>query len=87
MYYPAINPKMLFRVEASKLYLEDKFMEYEPRTEREHQLKKELVRLINKGMTDFYKPKIDPSITLEGEISFRPGVNPAVGKSCTWWLE
>lgn len=87
MYYPTISPKMLFRVEASHLSVDDEFMNYEPRTENEIRVKKELVNLISKDMKDFYCTKIDPSFTLEGEIAFRPGLVPAVGKSCGWWLE
>jgi len=87
MYHPAISPKMLFRVEASRLSLDDKFMNYEPRTGNEVRVKNELVKLINNEMDDFYCTKIDPSFTWEGEITFRPGLAPAVGKSCSWWLE
>ena len=87
MFYPAISPKMLFRVEVSKLYLEDKFMCYEPRTENEIRVKNELIELINKGMEDFYRPRMDPSFTLDGDICFWPGGSPAVGKSCSWWQE
>jgi len=87
MFYPAISPKMMFRVEASGLSLEDKFMKHEPRTEKELWVKNELVKLINKGMEDFYRPRIDPSFTLDGDICFWPGGNPSVGKSCIWWDE
>lgn len=73
-------------VEASRLSLEDEFMKYNPRTEREKKFKKELTEVIKSGVKDFWRPKYDPSFNEEGTgICYEEGKKPAVGKSYNWW--
>lgn len=75
-------------IEASKLALTDKFMQYEPITEKEENLKTLLIQGINAGFKDFCIPNLDPTFTSDGEgICYVPGKNPAVGKSYKWWLD
>lgn len=57
-----IAPELLKVIEASKLSLDDEFMQYEPRTEEQKRLKEELVRVIKKGIKDFVIPKTFPRI-------------------------
>ena len=72
-------------IPASKLSLTDDFMRHTPRTEREEELRKELVEVIRTRVPDFYRPRIDPSFDKSGKISYQPGARPAVGKSYNWW--
>lgn len=73
-------------VEASKLSLEDEFMKYNPRTEREKTFKKQLAEVIKSGVKDFWAPKYDPSFNEAGTgICYVPGKKPAVRKSYNWW--
>jgi len=73
-------------VEASKLSLEDKFMQYEPCTTNEILFKKLLAKIIEFGVIrDFYRPRFDPSLSEDGKICFGKGNTPAVGKSYAWW--
>jgi len=74
-------------VPASNLSLTDDFMRHTPKTEREKELRKELVEVIRKRVPDFYRPRFDPSFDEYGEISYQPGACPAVGKSYNWWEE
>ena len=75
-------------VEASKLSLNDKFMQHVPTTEREEDLKLLLTKAIQKGVKDFYRPKYDPSFNKDGTgVTFKAGERPAVGKSYNWWKE
>lgn len=81
------NPQGSFvLVEASKLSLDDEFMKYKPKTEREEKLKEQLTDAIKKGVKDFWAPKYDPSFNEDGTgICYVPGKKPAVGKSYNWW--
>jgi len=73
-------------VEASKLSLDDEFMKYEPKTEREEKFKKELTEAIKKGVKDFWAPRYDPSFNEDGTgICYVPGEKTAVGESYNWW--
>lgn len=74
-------------VEASKLSLSDKFMKYKPKTAEERNFKELLTKAIKRGLSDFYRPKYDPSFRNEDspEIEFVAGKRPAVGHSYNWW--
>lgn len=73
-------------IEASKLSLEDWFMQYEPMTLNEKNLKAMLIEVIGKGVKDFWRPKYDPSFNeVKNGIRYLPGVKPAVEQSYTWW--
>jgi len=80
-----IKPDFLVKVEASRLSLTDEFMLYEGESRKEKRLKSLLEEVINKGVTDFYRPKFDPSLTDKDRIRFTAGRKPAVGKSYFWW--
>lgn len=71
-------------VEASKLSLNDSFMQYEPKTDKERKFKLLLEQAIKRGLKDFKRPKYDPSFCGDG-ICYESGKAPAVGKSYNWW--
>ena len=73
-------------IEASKLSLDDDFLKYEPQTERQKNFKYTLKAVIQKGVKDFWKPRIDPSFNPKGDgICFEFFRRPAVGKTYKWW--
>jgi len=73
-------------VPASTLSLTDKFMVFHtPRTYQEKAFKKLLTKVIKSGVSDFYRPKLDPSFDKQGKICYQAGLKPAVGKSYNWW--
>ena len=72
-------------VEASTLSLQDEFMKHEPKTAEGKEFKQLLTDAIKKGLKDFYRPRLDPSFDENGEISYKPGEKPAVGRSYNWW--
>ena len=73
-------------VEASKLSLEDKFMQYEPKHRSEQKFKQLLIEVIKKGVKNFYRPKNDPSLKDDGfGITYKVGRCPAIGKTFKWW--
>ena len=76
-------------VEASKLSLDDKFMQYEPeKGTKEARFKESLTKVIQSGVSDFWRPNLDPSFDETGEsICYVAGKKPAVGKSKNWWKE
>ena len=74
-------------VEASTLSMHDEFMKHEPKTANEEEFKQLLTDAIKKGLKDFYRPRLDPSFDENGEICYKPGEKPAVGKSYNWWQE
>jgi len=83
-----INPELMILIEASKLGgPSDKFMQHEPRTWMEEHLKSSLQKVIKMGISDFYRPKFDPSLSEDGTICFKSGNTPAIGKSYVWWEE
>lgn len=73
-------------VEAESLSLNDEFMQYEPKSERERITKKLIAEVIEKKVKNFYRPKYDPSFA-DNAIQFVAGKKPAVGKSYNWWVE
>ena len=74
-------------IEASKLSLDDVFLQYEPQTEAQEWFKKNLTSAIKSGLKDFYRPIYDPSVDENGNIVFVAGKKPAVGHSYNWWVE
>ena len=74
-------------VEASKLSLEDDFLQYEPQTKAQEEFKKNLTSAIKSGVKDFYRPIYDPSVDENGNIVFVAGKRPDVGHSYNWWVE
>ena len=75
-------------IKASELSLHDDFMDYEPCTRKETEVKNVLMGAIKSGeLEDFYRPKYDPSIDEDGDIQFVPGKKPAVGFSFSEWLK
>lgn len=73
-------------IEASKLSLKDKFLEYEPKTNHQKRLKRTLTVAINAGLNDFRRPAMDPSFK-DDKIVYEAGLMPATGKSFNWWSE
>lgn len=80
-------PEILMRrVEAESLSLDDEFMKHNPKTEQEEVTKILIKEVIDKGVKNFYRPRMDPSFTKTGEnICYEKGRGPAVGKSYDWW--
>ena len=72
-------------VPASTLSLTDDFMCHVPKTDQEKVFNKILTKVISSGVSDFYRPKLDPSLDSQGKICYQPGLRPAVGKSYNWW--
>ncbi|MCI8620836.1 MAG: hypothetical protein HFJ50_03360 [Clostridia bacterium] len=84
-----VKGDVLKLVEASKLSLDDKFMQYEPeKGTKEARFKESLTKVIQSGVSDFWRPNLDPSFDETGEsICYVAGKKPAVGKSKNWWKE
>jgi len=77
---------MFVLIEASKLSMDDDFMQYSPKNLREETFKDLLKEVIKKNIPDFYCSKYDPSFTSDKEgIVFEQFSEPAVGKSASWW--
>lgn len=72
-------------IEASKLREDDEFLQHCPRNENEREFKELLVKVIKKGVKDFWKPIYDPSFTEEGGIRFVKDAKVATGKSYAYW--
>ncbi len=73
-------------IPASTLSITDDFMRHFPRTDREKAFKKLLTNMIIfGGVSDFYRPKCDPSFDSEGKICYQAGLKPAVGQTYYWW--
>lgn len=80
------NDVPMLRIEASRLSLNDEFMQHVPETPAQQVVKDRLIQQISDGMKDFYKAWCDPSITRDGKIAFVEGKIPAIGKKYSWWL-
>ena len=68
---------MFVLIDASKLSLKDEFMCYCPRIPQCEDIKRLITRAINKGIKDYYKPLVDPSVDENGKIYFKAGNKPA----------
>lgn len=74
-------------VKASTLSLEDEFLKHEPNTENQKKFKRKLIAVIKSGLSDFRAQRMDSSIDDEGNIYYKEGMFPAVGKSANWWYK
>jgi len=74
-------------IKASELSLDDEFMQHKPNSKREQELKDALKAVIKKGIADFWRPRMDPSFDKKGNICFKAGEKPAVGKTYNWWRD
>jgi len=75
------------KVPASELSLNDDFIKYLPKTRRETKFKEEVIKVINTGVADFWRPVCDPSFDDYDRIFYGSGRMPAVGKSYNWWFK
>lgn len=66
-------------VRASMLSLKDSFMRFDPNTENQILLQESLIRQLERGVQDFRRPAIDPSLDAEGNIIYTAGLKPALG--------
>ena len=74
-------------VKASTLSLEDEFLKHRAQTDNQKKFKKMLKAAIKLGLEDFRAQRMDPSFDEEGNICYKAGMKPAVGKSAKWWDE
>lgn len=82
---PPISDSDLVLVDAENLSMKDKFMQHEPKNDKERETKELIKEAIKKGVKNFYKPRGDVSFTDDGNgICYAPGKMPAVGKSYDW---
>lgn len=65
---------------ASTLSLEDEFLKHEPETEEQRKFKNALISAIRLGLSDFRAQRMDACFDEEGNICFKAGMKPAVGK-------
>lgn len=72
-------------VKASTLSLKDEFLMHEPETSQQTGFKNALISAIESGLSDFRAQRMDASFDEEGNICFKAGMKPAVGKSPNWW--
>lgn len=71
-YYPIVK--------ASTLSLEDEFLKHEPKTKEQREFKNALILAIKSGLSDFRAQRMDACFDEEGNICFKAGMKPAVGK-------
>ena len=72
---------------ASSLSLEDEFLKHRAQTDNQKKVKKMLKAAIKSGLEDFRAQRMDASFDEEGNICYKAGMKPAVGKSANWWNE
>ena len=65
---------------ASTLSLKDEFLKHEPETEKQRKFKNALILAIKSGLYDFRAQRMDACFDEEGNICFKAGMKPAVGK-------
>ena len=65
---------------ASTLSLEDEFLKHEPETNQQTRFKNALNSAIKSGLSDFRAQRMDACFDEEGNICFKAGMKPAVGK-------
>ena len=80
-----VNGAEFILVPASTLSLTDDFMRHRPNNFSERRFKEHLTKVINSGISDFYRPKLDPSFDRQGKICYQAGLKPALGKPYRWW--
>ena len=75
-------------VSATTLSKNDDFLKREPQSEMEDKLKEGLFYAIEKGVSNFRMPRLDPSIDSKtGKIIFKAGEKPALNKSPEWFFK
>lgn len=71
---------------ASTLSLKDEFLKHGFETHEQKKFKHALISAINSGLSDFRAQRMDACFDKEGNICFKTGMKPAVGKlSVTDW--
>lgn len=73
-------------VRASTLSLKDSFLKHKPQTNQQKRLMASITAGIKAGLKDFRRPAIDPSFDNDGNIIYKEGERPAVGKSPKYWI-
>ncbi len=68
-------------VKASTLSLEDDFLKHKPETNNQKKFKQRIIAAIKSGLSDFRAQRMDACFDEEGNICFKAGMKPAVGKS------
>lgn len=69
----------------STLSLEDEFLKHKPENDEQKKFKNALISAIKSGLSDFRAQRMDACFDEEGNICFKAGMRPAVGKSANWW--
>lgn len=72
-------------VHASTLSMNDEILKHEPETENQADVKERIVKAIKSGLQDFRAQRMDPSLDEDGNICYKAGMMPAVGKNAVWW--
>jgi len=73
-------------VEASKLSINDEFLQYEPNTRSEQRLKRILQELIQSGLKDFHYAQYPPTFNEHKTgILFKKDGKPVDGQTLAWW--
>lgn len=74
-------------VRASILSKKDFFLKHKPQSRRQEELKTLILKGIEVGLKDFRRAVMDPSFDKNGNIIYKEGEKPAVGKSANFWSE
>lgn len=74
-------------VRASQLSLKDSFLRYRTKTTRQKKLRDSIVAGIKEGLNDFRCPAMDPSFDRDGNLVYKEGEKPAIGKSAEFWYK
>ena len=83
---PEMRKIELVLIEAESLSLGDKFMNYQPATEREQCIKDLIIEVINSNIKNFYRPVMDPGYKyFWGDICYEPGLKPATDNCVNSW--
>ncbi len=80
-----VNSDQFILIPVSSLSLTDDFMCYAPMIGREKDFYELLTKVIKQGVSDFYRPKFDPSFDKQDKICYQAGRRPARGRSYNWW--
>ena len=75
------------KVPASELSINDSFLNYTPRTKREISIMKKIKKVIEVGVSDFWRPVYDPYFDANGRICYAPHKAPGVRRSYNWWAK
>lgn len=73
-------------VEVSKLSKKDEFLKHNPETAKQEKIKNEIIEIIDLGMEDFRAQRMDLTFDANGNICFKKGEKPAVGKSVDYMM-